>query len=91
MILDYQCVTEEAVASSRLMKARQYVTAETLTFQCTYASETRFFYYMRPLQALAAYELTHDGCRRDCGDFLRRQGHYVIQELEQADGLGICR
>ena len=30
MILDYQCVTEEAVASSRLMKARQYVTAETL-------------------------------------------------------------
>ena len=48
------------------------------------------FYYMSPLQALAAYELTHDGCRRDCGDFLRRQGHYVIQELEQADGLGIC-
>ena len=48
------------------------------------------FYYMRPLQALAAYELTHDGCRRDCGDFFRRQGHYVIQELEQADGLGIC-
>ena len=31
MILDYQCVTEEAVASSRLMKARQYVTEETLT------------------------------------------------------------
>ena len=30
MILDYQCVTEETVASSRLMKARQYVTAETL-------------------------------------------------------------
>ena len=29
MILDYQCVTEGAVASSRLMKARQYVTAET--------------------------------------------------------------
>ena len=29
------------------------------------------FHYMRPLQALAAYELTHDGCRRDCGDFLR--------------------
>ena len=49
------------------------------------------FHYMRPLQALAAYELTHDGCRRDCGDFLRRQGHDVIQELEQADGLGICR
>ena len=24
MILDYQCVTEEAVASSRLLKARQY-------------------------------------------------------------------
>ncbi len=48
------------------------------------------FYYMRPLQALAAYELTHDGCRRDCGDFFRRQGHDVIQELEQADGLGIC-
>ena len=49
------------------------------------------FHYMRPLQALAAYELTHDGCRRDCGDFFRRQGHYVIQKLEQADGLGICR
>ena len=49
------------------------------------------FYYMRPLQALAAYELTHDGCRRDCGDFFRRQGHYVIQELEQSNGLGICR
>ena len=49
------------------------------------------FYYMRPLQALAAYELSHDGCWRDCGDFFRRQGHYVIQELEQADGLGICR
>ena len=31
MILDYQCVTEEAVASSRPMKARQYVTPETLT------------------------------------------------------------
>ena len=30
MIHDYQCVTERAVASSRLMKARQYVTAETL-------------------------------------------------------------
>ena len=30
MVFDYQCVTEEAVASSRLMKARQYVTAETL-------------------------------------------------------------
>ena len=30
MILDYQCVTEVAVASSRLMKARQHVTAETL-------------------------------------------------------------
>ena len=30
MIHDYQCVTEEAVASSRLMKTRQYVTAETL-------------------------------------------------------------
>ena len=30
MTLDYQCVTEVAVASSRLMKARQYVTAETL-------------------------------------------------------------
>ncbi len=30
MVHDYQCVTEEAVASSRLMKARQYVTAETL-------------------------------------------------------------
>ena len=30
MALDYQCVTEVAVASSRLMKARQYVTAETL-------------------------------------------------------------
>ncbi len=29
MVFDYQCVTEEAVASSRLMKARQYVTAET--------------------------------------------------------------
>ena len=29
MALDYQCVTEGAVASSRLMKARQYVTAET--------------------------------------------------------------
>ena len=29
MTLDYQCVTEVAVASSRLMKARQYVTAET--------------------------------------------------------------
>ena len=42
MILDYQCVTEEAVASSRPMKARQYVTPETLTFQCTCASETRF-------------------------------------------------
>ena len=49
------------------------------------------FYYMRPLQALAAYELTHDGCRRDCGDFFRRQGHDVIQELKQSDGLGICR
>ena len=48
------------------------------------------FYYRSQLQALAAYELTHDGCRRDCGDFFRRQGHYVIQELEQADGLGIC-
>ena len=35
MILDYQCVTEEAVASSRLMKARQYVTAETLTDEST--------------------------------------------------------
>ena len=30
MIHDYQCITEGAVASSRLMKARQYVTAETL-------------------------------------------------------------
>ena len=30
MIHDYQCVTEDAVASSRLMKTRQYVTAETL-------------------------------------------------------------
>ena len=30
MAHDYQCVTEEAVAASRLMKARQYVTAETL-------------------------------------------------------------
>ena len=30
MILDYQCVTEVAVESSRLMKARQHVTAETL-------------------------------------------------------------
>ena len=30
MIHDYQCVTEKTVASSRLMKARQYVTAETL-------------------------------------------------------------
>ncbi len=30
MTLDYQRVTEVAVASSRLMKARQYVTAETL-------------------------------------------------------------
>ena len=29
MILDYQCVTEVAVASSRLLKVRQYVTAET--------------------------------------------------------------
>ena len=29
MIHDYQCVKEKAVASSRLMKARQYVTAET--------------------------------------------------------------
>ena len=48
------------------------------------------FHYTRPLQALAAYELTHDGCRRDCGDFFRRQGHDVIQKLEQADGLGIC-
>ena len=91
MTLDYQCVTEEAVASSRLMKARQYVTAETLTFQCNMCIGNAVFYYMRPLQALAAYELTHDGCRRDCGDFFRRQGHYVIQELEQADGLGICR
>ena len=52
--------------------------------------DTPSFYYMRSLQALAAYELTHDGCRRDCGDFFRRQGHDVIQELEQADGLGIC-
>ena len=34
MTLDYQCVTEEAVASSRLIKARQYVTAETLTLLC---------------------------------------------------------
>ena len=35
MILDYQCVTEGAVASSRLMKARQYVTPETLTDEST--------------------------------------------------------
>ena len=33
--------------------------------------ENAIFYYMSPLQTLAAYELTHDGCRRDCGDFLR--------------------
>ena len=93
MTLDYQCVTEEAVASSRPMKARQYVTPETLTDESTSTRNCRdaIFYYMSPLQALAAYELTHDGCRRDCGDFFRRQGHYVIQELEQADGLGICR
>ena len=29
-MLGYQCVTEGAVASSRLLKARQNVTAETL-------------------------------------------------------------
>ena len=33
MILDYQCVTEVAVASSRLMKTRQYVTAETFMME----------------------------------------------------------
>ena len=66
MTLDYQCVTEEAVASSRLMKARQYVTAETLMMG---------FVPVRRLQNSAGGHATWS-CRCVCG-ILVWQNHHV--------------
>ena len=66
MTHDYQCVTEEAVASSRLMKARQYVTAETLMMG---------FVSARRLQNSAGGHATWS-CRCIC-DILVWQNHHV--------------
>ena len=66
MTLDYQCVTEVAVASSRLMKVRQYVTAET--FMMGFVPDRR-------LQNSAGGHATWS-CRCACGTLLW-QNHYI--------------
>ena len=66
MTLDYQCVTEVAVASSRLLKVRQYVTAETFMMG---------FVQARRLQNSAGGDATWS-CRCVCG-ILVWQNHHV--------------
>ena len=44
-----------------------------------------------PLQRLAADEFAEDGGRGDAGDLLGGEGYDVVQELEEADGVGVGR
>ena len=73
MILDYQYVTEVAVASSRLMEARQYVTEETLTV--TAETFMMGFVPARRLQNFVGGHATWP-CRCVCG-ILVWQNHHV--------------